>query len=57
MRVERDRKRARKQARKRKLKYLRQRLANAKTPEEERRLIEKIRQVSPRAPLPTGGDL
>ena len=52
MRVERDRKRVRRQTRKRKLQYLRRRLANATTPEQRRRLIEKIRRVSPTAPIP-----
>lgn len=52
MRVERDRKRARRQVRKRKLKYLRRRLADAKSPEERRRLLERIRRVSPTAPIP-----
>jgi hypothetical protein len=52
MRVERDRKRVRRQTRKRKLKYLRRRLANATTPEQRRRLIEKMRRVSPTAPIP-----
>ncbi len=52
MRVERDRKRVRRQTRKRKLRYLRRRLANATTPEQRRRLIEKMRRVSPTAPIP-----
>ncbi len=52
MRVERDRKRVRRQTRKRKLRYLRRRLANASTPEQRRRLIEKMRRVSPTAPIP-----
>ena len=52
MRVERDRKRARRKVRKRKLKYLRRRLAAAKSPEDRRRMVEKIRRVSPTAPIP-----
>ena len=51
MRVERDRKRARRQARKRKIKYLRQRLAEASTAEERNRLIAKLRRVSRTAPI------
>lgn len=52
MRVERDRKRARRQARKRKIKYLRKRLAAARTVEERARLIAKLKQISPTAPIP-----
>ena len=52
MRTNRDRKRARKQARQRKLRYLRERLANSKDPAERERLIAKIRRVSPTAPVP-----
>ena len=51
MRVEKDRKRARKQVRKHKVKYLRRRLAAATTPEQRRRLIAKIRRISPAAPV------
>jgi ribosomal 50S subunit-associated protein YjgA (DUF615 family) len=52
MRTNRDRKRIRKQTRKRKLQYLRGRLAQATDPAERQRLIDKIRRVSPDAPLP-----
>jgi hypothetical protein len=52
MRTNRDRKRARKQARQRKLHYLRERLAKSKDPAERERLIAKIRRVSPTAPVP-----
>jgi hypothetical protein len=52
MRVERDRKRARRQARRRKVRYLRRRLAAATTVAERKRLIEKIRRISPAAPVP-----
>jgi hypothetical protein len=52
MRTNRDRKRARKQARRRKLSYLRERLAKSKDPAERERLIAKIRRVSPTAPVP-----
>ena len=52
MRVERDRKRARRQARKRKIKYLRRRLAAASTVDERRRLVEKLHRISPDAPIP-----
>lgn len=51
MRTNRDRKRARKQARKRKLRYLRRRLAQTTDPAERRRLIAKIERVSPAAPI------
>jgi hypothetical protein len=52
MRTEKDRKLARRQRRKRKLRYLRQRLAQTTDPAERERLIEKIRRVSPTAPVP-----
>ncbi len=52
MRTEKDRRRSRRQTRKRKLRYLRGRLAQATTPAERQRLIEKIRRVSPTAPVP-----
>ncbi|MCS7178553.1 MAG: hypothetical protein RML46_03310 [Anaerolineae bacterium] len=52
MRREPDRERIRRQNRKRKLRYLRQRLAQTKDPSQRRRLIEKIRRISPTAPLP-----
>jgi hypothetical protein len=42
----------RRQRRKRKLRYLRRRLAEATSHSERQRLIEKIRRVSPRAPVP-----
>ena len=52
MRTNRDRKRTRKQTRKRKLRYLRERLEQATDPAERQRLIKKIRRVSPTAPVP-----
>ena len=52
MRTNRDRKRSRKQTRKRKLRYLRDRLAATTDTTERRRLIAKIRRVSPTAPVP-----
>ena len=52
MRTNRDRQRARRQARRKKLHYLRRRLAKAKDKKEREQLIEKIRRVSPRAPIP-----
>jgi hypothetical protein len=52
MRTNRDRQRARKQARKRKLRYLRRRLAAASDSAERERLIAKIRRVSRTAPIP-----
>ena len=52
MRTEHDRKRRRKQARKRKLRYLRQRLAETSDLNEKQRLIAKIQRVSRAAPVP-----
>jgi hypothetical protein len=52
MRTEHDRKRRRKQARKRKLRYLRQRLAETSDPTERQRLIAKMKRVSRTAPVP-----
>ncbi|MBE9508968.1 MAG: hypothetical protein IMY86_13080 [Chloroflexi bacterium] len=52
MRTNRDRQRARKQARKRKLRYLRERLAATDIRAERERLIAKIRRVSRTAPVP-----
>lgn len=52
MRREPDRERIRRQNRKRKLRHLRQRLAQTKDPALRKRLIEKIRKISPRAPVP-----
>jgi len=52
MRTNRDRKRARKQARRRKIQYLRDRLARTTNPAERRRLIAKIQYISPAAPVP-----
>ena len=52
MRTSKDRKRVRKQTRKRKLRYLRGRLAQTINPAERRRLIAKIRLISPAAPVP-----
>ena len=52
MRTSRDRKRIRKQTRRRKLRYLRKRLENVTNPIERKKLIEKIRRVSPTAPVP-----
>ena len=52
MRTNRDRKRARKQARKRKIRYLRERLERTTNPAERRRLVAKIRYISPAAPVP-----
>lgn len=47
-----DKARIRRQTRKRKLQYLRQRLAQASTPAERKKLIAKIKRVSPTAPVP-----
>ena len=52
MRTEKDRKRIRRRARKRKLKYLRERLAEAADSGERRRLISRIQRISPTAPVP-----
>jgi len=52
MRTARDRKRSRKQTRKRKLRYLRGRLGQTTNLAERQRLIEKMRRVSPTAPVP-----
>jgi hypothetical protein len=52
MRTESDRRRIQRQTRKRKLRYLRERLAQASNPAERQRLIAKIRRVSPTAPVP-----
>lgn len=49
-----DKARIRRQTRKRKLHYLRQRLAQASTPAERKKLIAKIKRVSPTAPVPEG---
>ena len=42
----------RRQRRKRKLHYLRRRLAEAKSKDERRKLIAKMHRISPRAPVP-----
>jgi len=52
MRTEKDRRRVRRQTRKRKLRYLRRRLAQANNPNERQRLMAKIRRVSSTAPVP-----
>ena len=52
MRTNRDRKRARKQARKKKIRHLRERLEQTTNPAERRRLIAKIQYISPEAPVP-----
>ena len=52
MRTNRDRKRARKQIRQRKQRYLREKLAKTNDSAERQRLIAKIRRVSPTAPVP-----
>jgi truncated hemoglobin YjbI len=52
MRTEHDRKRIRKQTRKKKIRYLRQRIARATDSAEREQLIEKLRRISPEAPVP-----
>ena len=52
MRTEHDRKQIRKQTRKKKIRYLRQRLERATDAAERERLIAKIRRISPEAPIP-----
>ncbi len=47
-----DKARIRRQTRKRKLRYLRERLAQASSAAERQKLIAKIRRVSPTAPVP-----
>lgn len=42
----------RRQRRKRKIRYLRRRIMEAKTADERQRLIAKLRRISPRAPIP-----
>jgi hypothetical protein len=49
LKVKKKRRRGR---RKRKLHYLRRRLTQTKDVSERRRLIEKMRRISPRAPVP-----
>jgi hypothetical protein len=45
-------KKQRRRQRKRKLKRLRQRLEEAKSLTEKRKIIDKIHRISPRAPVP-----
>jgi len=52
MRTNKDRDRIRKQTRRRKVQFLRGRLARATNPAERKRLIAKLRRVSPTAPVP-----
>ena len=52
MRTNKDRDRIRKQTRRRKVQFLRERLARATNPAERKRLIAKLRRVSPTAPVP-----
>ena len=52
MRTERDRKKARKKVRRKKLRYLRERLAKASDAAEREQLIAKIRRISRTAPIP-----
>jgi len=52
MRTNKDRDRIRKQTRRRKVQFLRRRLAQATNPAERKRLIAKLRRVSPTAPVP-----
>lgn len=52
MRTEHDRARVRRQRRRRKLIYLRKRLAQTTDRAARQRLIAKIRRVSPSAPVP-----
>ena len=51
MRTQRDRNKARRKQRRRKLRYLRRRLAQADSPTEREKLIAKIRRISPAAPI------
>jgi hypothetical protein len=51
MRTERDRKRIRKQTRKKKIRDLRRRIEQTTDLAERERLIEKLRHISPEAPV------
>ncbi len=51
MATEREREIRRRRHRRKKLKYLRGRLAKATSDAERRKIIEKIRRISPRAPI------
>ncbi len=53
MKTNRDRKRGRKQARKKKMRHLRERLAQTTNLTERRRLIAKLKFISPEAPVPS----
>ena len=52
MRTNRDRKRIRRQVRRRKLRYLRERLSRTEDRATRQQLIAKIRRISPDAPVP-----
>jgi hypothetical protein len=52
MRVNRDRKRARKQTRRRRLRVLRAKLERATDAAERRRIIARMRRISPTTPVP-----
>jgi hypothetical protein len=51
MRTARDRKRIRKQTRKKKIRYLRRRIEQTTDLAERERLVEKLRRISPEAPV------
>jgi hypothetical protein len=51
MRTEKDRKQIRRQTRKKKIRYLRQRLERTTDLAERERLIEKLHRISPDAPV------
>ncbi|GAB4567380.1 MAG: hypothetical protein Kow0047_19500 [Anaerolineae bacterium] len=52
MAVERDRELRRRRHRRKKLRYLRERLLRAQSEQERQRIIAKIRRISWRAPIP-----
>lgn len=52
MRTQKDKDLRRKQQRRRKVRYLRRRIEQAKDLRERERLIAKLRRISPRAPIP-----
>jgi hypothetical protein len=52
MRTQKDKDQRRKQQRRRKVHHLRRRIAGAKNPSERERLIAKLQQISPQAPIP-----
>lgn len=52
MKTQKDKDQRRKQQRRRKVRHLRNQIAGAKDPKERTRLIAKLQQISPQAPIP-----